>query len=93
MFDTNRCPICGEKAKRPILAALEHFKLWRPKQAKIAKGNIRTFGLWRGLFATLEICCPAYNTIRYWAVRGCRLRVYLDSGAEHDAAQQKGGAV
>lgn len=71
----HQCLICGQKTNNPILAALSHFYLYESGMTKYLKGNIKMFGFWRGLNATLSLICPAYNTIKNWKYRKSSLNI------------------
>ena len=69
------CPICGSKTPRPILAALEHFKVWELNQLKYMRGNIKAFGLVDGFMATIYLMSPIINTLRHWKYRKHHLKI------------------
>ena len=69
------CPICGDKTRKPIQAAFEHFWFWQPGSLQYLKGNIKTFGFWSGLHAWICLAFPFYSTLRHWKYRKCRLTI------------------
>ena len=69
------CPICGDETTKPIQAAFAHFWIYQPGMLQYLRGNIRAFGFWSGLNATIALCCPLYNTLRYWKNRKARLDI------------------
>lgn len=69
------CPICGDKTKYPIMAAIEHFYLWQPEMTQYWRGNVSMFGFVRGTISTAYLICPALNTIRFWKYRKHRLEI------------------
>jgi len=67
------CIVCGRPTDKPITAAYEHFKPYEPGMWQYLRGNVSTFGPWRGLMGTLGLAFPWINTIRNWRYRHHRL--------------------
>jgi hypothetical protein len=69
------CVVCGEPTEHPISAALEHFRLVEWDQWQFWRGNIRAFGFWSGLLASVDLSFPIVNTLRHWKYRKWRLKL------------------
>jgi hypothetical protein len=67
------CIICGDNTKHPIRAALHHFRLVDWNQWQFWRGNIQTFGFWRGLQGSLTLSFPILNTLIHWRHRKSKL--------------------
>ncbi len=69
----DKCPVCGNKTASPWLAAFEHFRLIEFGQWQYWRGNIRQFGFWDGLSASINLSFPILNTLRNWKYRRATL--------------------
>jgi hypothetical protein len=69
------CPICGSQAKCTFKEHWYHH-VWRahlapyePGNFRWFKGNMATFGRWRGFWSTIGLISPLFNTLRHWKYR------------------------
>lgn len=67
------CPVCGDETPRPIRHALHHFRLVNWGHWQYWRGNIKTFGFWPGLGASITLSFPIINILWHWKHRKSRL--------------------
>lgn len=70
-----KCIICGETTNTPWRSAFSHFWFYMPGQLQWWRGNIKAFGFWSGLHASICLSFPFYNTLRHWRHRKSRLDI------------------
>jgi hypothetical protein len=71
----SHCIICGAETTRPIVAALWHFRPFEWHGKSYITGNVRMFGFWGGMRASLTLYFPVINTLVNWKHRRARLGI------------------
>lgn len=65
----NRCVICGEETKKPVLALLYHFRLVDFDMLPYFRGNLKGFGL----FVAIRNSSPILAIYNEWKHKNKKL--------------------
>ena len=74
-MSAHKCIVCDEPTEKPIRSAFSHFYLYAPGNWQYLRGNMKMFGRWSGFWSTMDLICPALNTLRHWKYRKARLTI------------------
>lgn len=67
------CPWCDAPTTSVANCLADHFAFYEPGQFQYWRGNMKVFGFWSGLGASICLSFPFINALYHWRHRKTRL--------------------